>query len=94
MKETKFVDAGADLKNRHFTGEVIIGCMRWYLKWCLKYPISYRNLEEMMQEREVEVDYTTIYRGFKNMHQNFIKELNGMANVIAIVGELTRPMSR
>ena len=90
MKETKIIDVGADFKNRQFTGEVIIGCMRWYLK----YPISYRNLEEMMQEREVEVDYTTIYRGFKNMHQNFIKELNGMANVPATVGGLTRPMSR
>ena len=33
MKETKFVDEGADFKNRHFTGEVIIGCIRWYLKY-------------------------------------------------------------
>ena len=40
MKETKIIDPGADFKNRHFTREVIIGCMRWYLK----YPISYRNL--------------------------------------------------
>ncbi len=32
--------------------------MRWYLR----YPLSYRNLEEMMAERGVEVDHTTLYR--------------------------------
>ena len=58
MEETKYIDSGSDFKNRHFSGEVIIGCMRWYLK----YPISYRNLEEMMLERGIDVDYTTIYR--------------------------------
>src|SRR3546814_5302212 len=32
--------------------------MRWYLR----YPLSYRNLEEMMEERGVDVDHTTLYR--------------------------------
>ena len=32
--------------------------MRWYVA----YPISYRQLEEMMQERGVEVDHSTLYR--------------------------------
>ena len=32
--------------------------MRWYLK----YGISYRDLEEMMEECGVSVDHTTIYR--------------------------------
>ncbi len=32
--------------------------MRWYLS----YPLSYRNLEEMMEESGVEVDHTTLYR--------------------------------
>ena len=71
MKETKFIDAGADFKNRYFTGKVIIGCMRWYLK----YPISYRNLEEMMQERGVEVDYTTIYRWVQKYAPEFHKRI-------------------
>ena len=65
MKETKIIDVGADFKNRHFTGE----CMRWYLK----YPISYRNLEEMMKERGVEVDYTTIYRWVQKYAPEFYK---------------------
>jgi len=45
-------------KWRHFQGEIILGCVRWYCK----YGISYRDLEEMMEERGVDVDHTTIYR--------------------------------
>jgi IS6 family transposase len=48
----------SDFKWKHFTGEIILGCVRWYCK----YGISYRDLEEMMQERGVEVDHTTLYR--------------------------------
>ncbi len=42
----------------HFVGEIILLNVRWYLK----YPLSYRNLEEMMAERGVEVDHSTIMR--------------------------------
>jgi transposase-like protein len=33
-------------------------CVRWYLR----YALSYRDLEELMLERGVQVDHTTIYR--------------------------------
>ncbi|MEL6256731.1 MAG: IS6 family transposase [Bacteroidota bacterium] len=45
-------------KYRHFQREIILQCVRWYCK----YGISYRDLEEMMEERGVRVDHTTIYR--------------------------------
>jgi transposase-like protein len=45
-------------KWRHFQPVIILQCVRWYLK----YGISYRDLEEMMEERGVSVDHTTIYR--------------------------------
>jgi transposase, IS6 family len=48
----------SDFKWKHFQGEIILGCVRWYCK----YGISYRDLEEMMLERGVEVDHTTLYR--------------------------------
>jgi transposase-like protein len=32
--------------------------VRWYLRYCL----SYRGLEEMMAERGLNLDHTTIYR--------------------------------
>jgi hypothetical protein len=33
-------------RGRHFRDEIIVLCVRWYLR----YPLSYRNLEEMMAE--------------------------------------------
>jgi len=45
-------------KWKHYEGEIILLNVRWYLK----YSLSYRNLEEMMAERGVEVDHTTIMR--------------------------------
>src|SRR5674476_37892 len=45
-------------KWKHYAGEIILLNVRWYLK----YSLSYRNLEEMMAERGVTVDHTTIMR--------------------------------
>src|SRR5437763_10063750 len=45
-------------KWRHFEAEIILLCVRWYLR----YSLSYRDLEEMMLERGLQVDHTTIYR--------------------------------
>lgn len=45
-------------KWRHYQPEIILLCVRWYLR----YPLSYRQLEEMMRERGLGVDHTTIYR--------------------------------
>jgi transposase-like protein len=47
-----------DFKWRHFQGDVILWAVRWYCK----YVISYRELEEMLQERGITVDHTAIYR--------------------------------
>lgn len=44
-------------KGRHFTGIIILWAVRWYCK----YSISYRELQEMLAERGVNVDHTTIY---------------------------------
>lgn len=45
-------------KWRHFEGEIILLCVRWYLR----YALSYRDLEEMMEDRGLSVDHTTVYR--------------------------------
>jgi transposase, IS6 family len=45
-------------KWRHFQADIILLCVRWYLR----YSLSYRDLEEMMLERGLYVDHTTIYR--------------------------------
>jgi hypothetical protein len=38
-------------KWKHFVGEIILQTVRWYLK----YPLSYRNLKEMMAKRGIKV---------------------------------------
>ena len=48
----------SDFKWRHYQPEIIILNVRWYLQ----YALSYRDLEEMMCERGLSVDHTTIYR--------------------------------
>jgi transposase-like protein len=45
-------------KRRRFPVEIILLCVRWYCK----YGISYRDLAEMMHERGVAVDPSTIFR--------------------------------
>jgi transposase, IS6 family len=45
-------------KRRRFPDEIFLLCVRWYCK----YGISYRDLAEMMHERGVEVDPSTIFR--------------------------------
>ena len=42
----------------HFPVEIILTCVRWYAA----YPLSLRQLQEMMAERGVEVDHSTIHR--------------------------------
>jgi putative transposase len=42
-------------KGAHFEKDIILICVRW----CVAYPLGYRHLEEMMQERGVAVDHST-----------------------------------
>jgi transposase-like protein len=45
-------------KGRHFDAPLILLCVRWYLS----YGLSLRNLEEMIAERGISVDHSTIHR--------------------------------
>jgi putative transposase len=47
-----------EFKGRHFERDVIVWAVRWYVA----YPVSYRQLEEMMEEHGVEVDHATLNR--------------------------------
>ncbi len=47
-----------DFKGSQFERDIILWAVRWYVA----YPISYRPLEEMMAERGVEVDHSSLNR--------------------------------
>ena len=55
-------------KGRQYSGEVIVLCVRWYLR----YPLSYEHVAELMAERGVEVDASCIWRWV----QAYAPELN------------------
>ncbi|MDE3233165.1 MAG: IS6 family transposase, partial [Pseudomonadota bacterium] len=46
------------IKRLHFPLEIMLVCVRWYAA----YPLSLRQLEEMMAERGVGVDHATVHR--------------------------------
>src|SRR6478609_3737321 len=49
---------GKVLKRLHYPLDVMLLCVRWYVA----YSLSLRNLEEMMAERGIEVDHSTVHR--------------------------------
>jgi IS6 family transposase len=51
-------DQEGAFRGRHFTAEVIL----WALRWYLAFPISYRDLAAMLSDRGVVVDHTTLFR--------------------------------
>ena len=52
------MSGSALFKWRHFEAEIILCAVRWYLG----YTLSYRDVEELLRERGVWVDHTTIFR--------------------------------
>ena len=52
------MDTPSPFKWRHFEGEMILLCVRWYLR----YALSYREVEELARERGLSVDHTTVFR--------------------------------
>ena len=55
-------------KGRQYPGEVIVLCVRWYLR----YPLAYQHVSEILAERGVEVDASCIWRWV----QAYAPELN------------------
>src|ERR1700712_569672 len=47
-----------DFKGRHFEATLIVQAVSWYLR----YPLSYRDIEELFLERGLDVDHSTLNR--------------------------------
>lgn len=55
-------------KWRHFEPSLILLCVRWYCR----YQLSYRDVEEIMRERGLDVDHSTVFRWV----QRYAPEIN------------------
>jgi putative transposase len=58
MKQTLRPAVARVFKRLHYPFEVMLMCVRWYVA----YGLSARNLEEMMAERGIEIDHSTVHR--------------------------------
>jgi transposase-like protein len=56
-------------KGRHFDREIIVLCVRWYLR----YKLSSRDLVQMMAERGIALAHTTILRWVQGFVPEFEK---------------------
>ena len=62
-------------EGRHFDREVIVLCVRWYLR----FKLSYRDLVEMMAERGLSLAHTTIMRWVHHYAPEFERRWNRFA---------------
>jgi len=62
-------------KGRHFDREVIVLCVRWYLR----FKLSFRDLVEMMEERGLSMAHTTIMRWVQHYAPEFERRWNRFA---------------
>ena len=65
-------------EGRHFDREVIILCVRWYLR----FKLSYRDLVEMMAERGLPMAHTTIMRWVHRYVPEFERRWNRFARPV------------
>ena len=63
---------------RHFDREVIILCVRWYLR----FKLSVRDLVEMMAERGLSLAHTTIMRWVQHYAAEFERRWNRFARLV------------
>jgi transposase-like protein len=62
-------------RGRHFDRDIIILCVRWYLR----FELSFRDLVEMMAERGVDLAHTTIMRWIQRYVPEFERRWNRFA---------------
>ena len=82
------MDTSTPFKWRHFQADIILLCVHWYLR----YSLSYRDLEEIMLERCLHIDHTTIYRWGKvvedRLHEDTYKLINELQERLSQVDQV------
>jgi hypothetical protein len=62
-------------RNRQFEPSLIVTCVRWYLH--LRFALGLRNIEELMTERGLSVEHTTVWRWTQNYGPEVYRRLCG-----------------
>ena len=70
-----------------FPPEVITLAVRWYLR----FGLSYRDVEELLAERGIEVDHVTVYRWVRGLRRSSPRRPEPAGTSSAIAGMSMRP---
>jgi transposase-like protein len=70
-----------------FPPEIIVLAVRWYLR----FGLSYRDVEELLTERGIEVDHVTVFRWAQRFTPLLADEPGRAGTRSEIVGSWTRP---
>src|SRR5215213_4650948 len=60
-----------DFKGRHFEASLILQAVSWYLR----YPLSYRDIEELFRERGSATNHATLNRGVRAYASPLVRRL-------------------
>ena len=71
----QFLSLDELFEGRHFDHEIIVLCVRWYLR----FKLSFRDLVEMMAERGLSMAHTTIMRWVHHYAPEFERRWNRFA---------------
>jgi len=71
----QFLSLDELFERRHFDREIIVLCVRWYLR----FKLSFRDLVEMMAERGLSIAHTTIMRWVHHYAPEFERRWNRFA---------------
>jgi IS6 family transposase len=66
---------------------VIVLAIRWYVRFAL----SYRDVEELLAERGIEVDHTTVYRWVQRFTPLLVEAAGPVGTELATAGRSTKP---
>ena len=66
------------LAGYRFPREVITLAVRWYLR----FGLSYRDVEELLEERGIEVDHVTVYRSVQRFAPEFAEAARARRHVV------------
>ena len=67
---------------------MIVLAVRWYLR----FGLSYRDVEELLAERGIDIDHVTVYRWVVRFTPLLVEAARPCHHSVGIAGKQTRPL--
>jgi len=87
-RSRRSIPARSTFAGFRFPPDVIVLAVRWYLR----FGLSYRDVEELLAERGIEVDHVTIYGGCCASRRCWLRPLGPAGTPSATAGRWMRRM--